>query len=123
MQSPEHNFVKRAQIPSPLLEQHSEEQLNVEFLYVNGKPYLHTKSTNIQFVSIQPCRGRGRKEIEKGMDSEYDPDEDKNWNTSDDESGDHNSDNDNDDSDNDERFVDNQDDDDDKIASSNDNNS
>jgi len=67
-QSPEHNFVKRVQISSPLLEQHSEEQLMWIFLFVNGKPYLHTKSTNIKFVSIQPCRGRGRKEIEKGLE-------------------------------------------------------
>jgi len=35
------------------------------WIFYSSMENPHTKSTNIKFVSIQPCRGRGRKEIEK----------------------------------------------------------
>ena len=40
----------------------------MDFLFVNGTPYLHTKSRVIKFHSIQCCKGRGRKEMERGID-------------------------------------------------------
>ena len=66
---PEHfTNVPRVQIPAPLLEHHPTDELNMDYMYINGTPYLHTKSSVIKFNSVQHCKGRGRKEMELGID-------------------------------------------------------
>ena len=56
------------QLPSILIEHHPHDELNMDFLFVNGKPYLHTKSSKIKLLSIQACRGRGAKELQNGIE-------------------------------------------------------
>ena len=66
---PEHfTSIPRVQIPAPLLEHHPTDELNMDYMYINGTPYLHTKSSVIKFNSVQHCKGRGRKEMERGID-------------------------------------------------------
>jgi hypothetical protein len=62
---PEHIAnVPRVALPTPVLKHHPTDEINMDFLFVNGTPYLHTKSTVIKFLSIQQCKGRGKKEME-----------------------------------------------------------
>ena len=54
-------------LPLILLENHPHDNINMDFLFVNSKPYLHTKSSKIKLLSIQACKGRGCKEMECGI--------------------------------------------------------
>jgi hypothetical protein len=66
---PEHTTnVPRVPLSTPILQHHPTDEINMDFMFVNGTPYLHTKSTVIKFLSIQQCKGRGKKEMERGID-------------------------------------------------------
>jgi hypothetical protein len=66
---PEHIAnVPRVPISTHILKHHPTDEINMDFMYVNGTPYLHTKSSAIKFLSVQPCKGRGQKEMERGID-------------------------------------------------------
>ena len=60
--------VPRVLLPSPILQHHPNDEINMDSMFVNGTPYLHTKSAVIKFLSIQQCKGRGKKEMERGID-------------------------------------------------------
>ena len=40
----------------------------MDFIFVSGMIYFHTKSENINFLSIQSCKGRGKKEVAYVLD-------------------------------------------------------
>ena len=66
---PEHIVnVPRVPISTHILKHHPTDEINMDFMFVNGAPYLHTKSTVVKFLSVQYCTGRGRKEMERGID-------------------------------------------------------
>jgi len=66
---PEHHAnIPRIQIPAPILEHHPTDEINMDFMFINGTPYLHTKSSVIKFLSVQNCNGRGRKDMTQGID-------------------------------------------------------
>ena len=39
----------------------------MDFPFVNGKPYLHTKYSKIKLLSIPACKIRRKKEMERGI--------------------------------------------------------
>ena len=68
-QRPEHiNNVPRVPLPNDILQHHKTDDLNIDYLFINRKPFLHTKTTKIKFLSIQTCRTKGKKELNKGLD-------------------------------------------------------
>jgi hypothetical protein len=60
------NFSK-VPIPAPILQFHKNVQLYMDFFFVNTIPFLHTKSKNINFSSIQPCKSRSKSQIIEGI--------------------------------------------------------
>jgi hypothetical protein len=66
---PEHTAnVPRVPLSTLILKHHPTNDINMDFMFINGTSYLHTKSTVIKFLSIQQCKGRGKKEMERGID-------------------------------------------------------
>ena len=55
-------------IPSQILQQHPTLQLYIDFFYVNRMPILHTKSSAVNFVTVQTGHTRSLKSIIKGLD-------------------------------------------------------
>ena len=45
--------IQRIQIPAPLLQKHKFDDLDVDFMFCNGKPFLVTLSRNILFQALQ----------------------------------------------------------------------
>ena len=45
--------VPRVQIPAPLLQHHPTDELDIDFLYIQGTPYLLSKTHKIKFQAIQ----------------------------------------------------------------------
>ena len=54
-------------MPSPILDFHKLAELFIDFLYVNRMPFLHTKSKNINFLTIQYFGSRKVANIIKGL--------------------------------------------------------
>jgi len=51
---PEHiSTVKHVQLPPPLLKHHPNDVLDIDFLYVQGAPYLLSKTQAIKFQAVQ----------------------------------------------------------------------
>ena len=40
----------------------------MDYIFINGRPYLFTKSAKINFHSIQECIGQGKVVLKKGLD-------------------------------------------------------
>ena len=59
-------------MPSPILDFHKVVELFVDFLYVNKMPFLHTKSSNINFLTIQHFGSRRANEIIQGLQTVID---------------------------------------------------
>ena len=55
----------------PLLPQTAENyvniQLYIDLFYVKNTPFLHTKSGQINFLTVQPCTSKGKKTIIAGI--------------------------------------------------------
>ena len=45
--------VTRVQIPAPLFEHHPDDELDIDFLYIQGAPYLLSKTHKIKFQAVQ----------------------------------------------------------------------
>ena len=45
--------VPRVELPLPLLKHHPSDELDIDFLYIQGAPYLLTKTRKIKFQSVQ----------------------------------------------------------------------
>jgi hypothetical protein len=58
----------RVPIPSPILEQHPEVRLFMDFFFVNGRPFFHTLSDLIDFRTVQACKGKGATECRNHLD-------------------------------------------------------
>ena len=56
-----------AVLPSPILNFHQNIELFIDFLYVNKIPFLHTKSKNINFLTIQHHGSRKIKGVTTGL--------------------------------------------------------
>ena len=54
-------------IPAPILQHYPNIQLYTNFVYINNKPFLHTKSSKLQFTTIQPSSDRSTNSIIQGL--------------------------------------------------------
>ena len=54
-------------LPPLLMKHHGQVDLYADFLYVNKLPFLHTKSKNINFLTVQNLPSRKASEITKGL--------------------------------------------------------
>ena len=55
-------------LPHQIAKTYSKVQLYIYFFYVNKVPFLHTKSGHVNFLTVQQCISRGKKEIMKGLE-------------------------------------------------------
>ena len=54
-------------LPIPMLQHHKHVDLYCDFFFVNKIPFLHTKSKNINFLSVQYCKSRSGYTIKQGL--------------------------------------------------------
>ena len=54
-------------VPPPILQHHQNIELHVDYLFVNRIPYLHMKSSYINFLSVQTGKIRTKNNIETGI--------------------------------------------------------
>ena len=59
--------IKRVPIPAPILNEHRNIDLHVDFFFVNRLAFLHTKSEKVNFITVQYCKSRSVTEIKKGL--------------------------------------------------------
>jgi hypothetical protein len=61
--------IKRVALPPPILEHHHDLHLYVDFFYVNKLPFLHTKSSKINFLTVQSGPNRTKGTIQSGIEA------------------------------------------------------
>ena len=61
------NKIQRIPLPPPIQQQHSSLDLFIDFFYVNNIPFLHTKSSSINFLTTQSGPNRTKSSIQKGL--------------------------------------------------------
>ena len=66
-QKPEKVRVQKLPLPLPFLKSYPNIQLYVDFFFVNRLPFLHTKSSKIDFLTVQSGETRHTKSIVKGI--------------------------------------------------------
>ena len=54
-------------LPLPIASNHKHVQVCTYLFYFNNKPFLHTKSGNIQFLSVQSFKSHSTKTITEGL--------------------------------------------------------
>ena len=62
-----HGEIARVPLPLMIKDHHGSDILDVDFSYVNGCAFLHTKTRSIKFKSVKRCYSRGKKEILRGL--------------------------------------------------------
>jgi hypothetical protein len=55
----------RVTLPPDILKHHPTDEIDVDFFFVNGNPFLHTKTKVIKFRAVQSQTGRGKIETYK----------------------------------------------------------
>jgi hypothetical protein len=66
---PENKNITRMPLPPPVLQHHRNLQLYIDFFFVNKMPFLHTKSSKINFLTVQSGPNRTKGTIIAGIDS------------------------------------------------------
>ena len=66
-QTPHKINILPIKIPAPILQNYPSLQLYVDFFYVNKLPFLHTKSSSINFLTIQSGKNRTANSIIQGI--------------------------------------------------------
>ena len=56
-------------LPLQIQERHNEISLHIDFFYVNGLPFLHTKSEHINFLTVQTGKTRNTSSITQGLNT------------------------------------------------------
>ena len=54
-------------LPLQIQERHKDIILHIDFFYVNGLPFLHTKSENIHFLTVQSGKTQNTQSITQGL--------------------------------------------------------
>ena len=54
-------------IPPPILQHHQNIELHIDYFYVNPIPYLHTKWSNLNFLTVHTGENRTENNIEIGI--------------------------------------------------------
>jgi hypothetical protein len=60
--------IKRIPLPLPIATHHKDLQLYIDFFFVNGIPFLHTKSGKVNFITTQAVTSRSTAKIIEGLD-------------------------------------------------------
>jgi hypothetical protein len=66
---PIQNKIEKIPLPIPIAERHKQIQLFIDFFFVNGYVFLHTKSSKINFLTSQICTTRSQGQILKILDT------------------------------------------------------
>ena len=53
----------RVPIPEPILEHHRQIDIKINYLFINGRPYFHTISDNINSRTTKTCKSRDKEDI------------------------------------------------------------
>ena len=67
--APTKNRIERVPLPLPIAQRHKEVQLYIDFFFINGYPFLHTKSEKINFITATICSTRGQTQIIKILET------------------------------------------------------
>ena len=59
--------VQYTPLPLQIQERHANVNLHIDFFYVNGLPFLHTKSETINFLTVQSGKTRNTRSILEGL--------------------------------------------------------
>ena len=59
----------RVPLPTDILLRHKKIELYFYFLYMNGMPFLHTKSSNITFLTAENCTSKSADNIIKELNT------------------------------------------------------
>ena len=62
-----HNIITRIRLPNTIDKHHDNVEIALDFFFVNGRSFLHTKSGKTDFRSVQACNSRGNYEIISGL--------------------------------------------------------
>ena len=65
---PNSDRIEHIPMSLPILEHHKDIQLYIYFFFVNGYPFLATKSANLNFVTDHPCKSRSTVQIKTVLD-------------------------------------------------------
>jgi hypothetical protein len=68
-QKPQSVKIERIPLPLPISKHHKNLQLYVDFFFVNGYPFLATKSAKVNFITAQPVTSRSTAQIIKHIDT------------------------------------------------------
>ena len=66
--APIKNRVERVPLPIPIGERHKEVHLYIDFFYINGYPFLVSKSKSINFITAEICSSRGKQQIIRAIE-------------------------------------------------------
>ena len=61
--------IERIPLPLPIQEHHRCLQLFMDFFFVNGEPFLHTKTKKINFLTASHCTSRSQQQIMNVLES------------------------------------------------------
>jgi len=59
--------MSRVFVPPEILKHHPTDEIDLDFFFVNGNPFLHTKTKTIKFHAVQSQTGRGKVETYKAL--------------------------------------------------------
>ncbi len=65
--SPKRKSTVFVPVPLDIFEHHRFIDLYADFFFVNGIPFMHTKSANINFLSIQHCTSRNATTVKSSL--------------------------------------------------------
>ena len=63
----EFTSMPRIFVPPEILKHHPTDEIDLDFFFVNGNPFLHTKTKTIKFRAVQSQTGRGKVETYKAL--------------------------------------------------------
>ena len=59
-------------LPRPISQHHKDLQLYIDFFFVNGYPFISTKTNKVNFITTEPCISRTTSNITKAIDTVLD---------------------------------------------------
>ena len=66
---PEGVRIEHITLPLPIATNHKNVQLYVDFFFVNGYPFLATKSKKVNYLTATPCKSRSKGQIIEALEA------------------------------------------------------
>jgi hypothetical protein len=60
---PTKNKIEKIPLPLPIAKHHKDIELYIDFFFINGHPFLHTKSSKVNFLTADICTSRSKAQI------------------------------------------------------------